>query len=173
MEILVEIALIGMLAATLFHALRLERALGVLKRDRAALEELVVGFNASTRQAEQGIEKLRSSADGAGRQLAKQIDMAQALRDDLAFLAERGERLADRLDGSVRQARAAAPEPVVSISQSHPPALELVHDTDRPARPAVSRFAGETPPAPPAEEPGARLRSQAERDLLKALRMAR
>jgi hypothetical protein len=176
MEVLIEIVLIGMLAATLFHALRLERALGVLKRDRAALEELVVGFNSSTRQAEQGIEKLRSSTDGAGRQLAKQIDVAQALRDDLVFLADRGERLADRLDGSVRQARLAAPEPVTPVSPIHAPALELVHDNDRPARPAISRFAAEAPPAPPgppAEEQGERLRSQAERDLLKALRMAR
>ena len=42
MEWLLEIALIGLLLATMFHAVRLERALGVLKRDRAALEELVV-----------------------------------------------------------------------------------------------------------------------------------
>ena len=34
MEWLLEIALVALLAATLFHAVRLERALGVLKRDR-------------------------------------------------------------------------------------------------------------------------------------------
>jgi hypothetical protein len=33
---LLELLLVGLLLATLFHALRLERALGVLKRDRAA-----------------------------------------------------------------------------------------------------------------------------------------
>ena len=70
MEWLLEIVLVGLLAATLFHALRLERALGVLKRDRAALEELVDGFNASTRQAEAGIDRLRDAAEGAGRQIA-------------------------------------------------------------------------------------------------------
>ena len=32
MEWLLEIALVALLAATLFHAVRLERALGVLKR---------------------------------------------------------------------------------------------------------------------------------------------
>ena len=36
-----DIALIGLLAATLFHATRLERALRLLKRDRTELEELV------------------------------------------------------------------------------------------------------------------------------------
>ncbi|MBN9508243.1 MAG: hypothetical protein J0I21_03900, partial [Alphaproteobacteria bacterium] len=56
MQWAIELVLIALLAATLFHALRLERALGVLKRDRAALQELVAGFNASTRQAEQGVD---------------------------------------------------------------------------------------------------------------------
>ncbi len=148
MEWLLELALIVLLAATLFHATRLERALGVLKRDRATLEALVAGFNASTRQAEDGIERLRAEADGAGRQIARQTEMATVLKDDLAFLTERGERLADRLDRLVRTAR-----PLVADAPRTA--------TTEPQRPDVS----------PAEPP--RARSQAERDLLKALRMAR
>ena len=148
MEWILEIILVVMLAATLFHAVRLERALGVLKRDRATLEALVAGFNASTRQAEMGIERLRATADGAGRQIARQADAATALKDDLAFLMERGERLADRMDALVRAARPLA--------------------ADAPTLPAMP------PPAPPLpDQPEPRLRSQAERDLLKALRMAR
>src|SRR5580692_12402631 len=98
MQWVLEIVLMALLAATLFHAVRLERALGVLKRDRALLEELVSDFNASTRQAEAGIDRLRAAADGAGRQLARQIDSATALKDDLTLLSQRGEGLADRLD---------------------------------------------------------------------------
>lgn len=111
MEWLLEIALVGLLAATLFHALRLERALGVLKRDRAVLEDLVTGFNASTRQAEAGIDRLRDAAEGAGRQVARQIEAASLLKDDLIFLTERGERLADRIDALVRSGRPLASEP--------------------------------------------------------------
>lgn len=142
MEFLLEIVLVVLLAATLFHALRLERALGVLKRDRAMLEELVSGFNASTRAAEDGIGRLRSAADGAGRQMARQIEAAAALKDDLLFLNERGERLADRLDGLVRAGRPFGPDAL-------------------------------PPPADFAPEPEPPLRSQAERDLMKALRLAR
>jgi chromosome segregation ATPase len=149
MEWLLEIVLVVLLAATLFHALRLERALGVLKRDRAALEELANGFNSSTRAAEQGIERLRGAADGAGRQLARHIDTAQRLREDLQFLAERGDRLADRLEQLVRSGRVVAQE-----------APRLSMPEPEPAR-----------SAPASGEP--RMRSQAERDLLKALRMAR
>jgi hypothetical protein len=188
---LLDIALIILLCATLFHALRLERALGVLKRDRSALEELVTGFNASTRQAEQGIERLRAAADGAGRQIAKQIDAANPLKDDLVFLIERGERLADRMEALVRTSRELAPE------ASRVPLAEYQHfeigrgeaaRTDIPhpdfgrvqarsadvARPeAVERAPAPRAPARPDTGEQPRLRSQAERDLLKALRMAR
>ncbi len=143
MEWILEVVLVFLLAATLFHAVRLERALGVLKRDRVALQELVAGFNASTRQAELGIERLRSAADGAGQQIARQVDAALSLKDDLSLLIERGDRLADRIDVLVRAGRPLAVDT---------PRLAVVND-------AI------------AAEP--RVRSQAERDLLKALRMAR
>lgn len=147
MEWILDSLLAVLLAATLFHAVRLERALGVLKRDRAALETLVAAFNASTRAAETGVERLRAATDGAGKQMQRQVDAATALRDDLTFLVQRGEGLADRLDDLVRSARPAAAD----AGPRHPYA----------------------PPARPKEPEEPKLRSQAERDLLKALRMAR
>ncbi len=141
---LLELVLVGLLAATLVHAIRLERALGVLKRDRAALEELVAGFNDSTQQAELGIIRLREAADGAGRHLVRQIEQVRRVEGDLAFLIERGDVLADRLDPLIRAARQAAPRPAAPVG----------------------------PPTIVAEE-APRLRSQAERDLLQALRLPR
>jgi hypothetical protein len=161
MEWILEIALTVLLALTLFHALRLERALGVLKRDRAALAELVQGFNDATNQAEAGIDRLRGAADGAGRQIARHVESAVALKDDLIFLTERGEKLADRMDALVRAARGIterAPEPTRAA-----PSFAAPTPAPNPAAPAL---------ADPAEEEP-RVRSQAERDLLKALRMAR
>ncbi len=108
---ILDAVLILLLAATLFHARRLERALGVLKRDRAVLETLVEGFNDSTRQAEAGIERLHTATDGTGRQIARQIETAQRLRDDLSFLSDRGDRLAERLERTVRGARMLADQP--------------------------------------------------------------
>ena len=146
MEIPLDIVLVVLLAATLFQAVRLERALGVLKRDRAVLDDLIAGFNASTRQAEDGIERLRDAVDGAGRQIARQIDAATTLKDDLILLIERGNRLADRLDSLVRAGRPLGAEP--------PRALQAVSEA-------------------PSDDMGPRVRSQAERDLIKALRIAR
>ena len=142
-QILLEIALIALLVAMLFHALRLERALGVVRRDRAELEDMLRNFNDSTQQAESGIERLRSAADGAGRHIARQIDLAANLKDDLVALIERGERVADRMDGLIRSNR----EPEVPNRRLPPVEPE------------------------PVDEGGPRVRSQAERDLLRALRV--
>jgi hypothetical protein len=180
---ILEGVLILLLAATLFHALRLERALGVLKRDRAVLEELVEGFNESSRQAETGIERLRSAADGAGRQMARQIETAQRLRDDLSFLSDRSDKLAERLEAAVRAARMVTDGTVLqgAFAQAAPAAAPPVKPLPVPA--VVEKLVP-APPAPPRLQPVAvaedraaeaepRLRSQAERDLLRALRGAR
>ena len=155
-EWLLEVVLMVMLAATMFHALRLERALGMLRRDRAALEELVNGFNDSTRQAEEGIERLRAAADGAGRQIARHVDQARGLKSDLEFLTARGEKMCHPLEG---------------IGPTPP----------GPERPAAAGAARLLAPAPSlslasrnaAADQDARPRSQAEKDLLRALRSAR
>jgi hypothetical protein len=146
-----ELALVALLAATLWYAVRLERRLGVLRRDNAALEALVAGFNEATARAEASTARLRAAAEGAGRQVTEQVEGAARLRDDLLFLLERGEQLADRLDGAVREARGA------------------VSERGMPQRANLAPMP--TPPLAEADAP--RVRSQAERDLLQALRAAR
>jgi hypothetical protein len=118
MEWTLEIVLVVLLLATLIQALRLERALGALRRDRVALEGLIEGFNASTRQAEAGVERLKVAADGAGRLIERQINASISLKDDLLLLSERGDRLADRLDALVRAARPLAADGGVAASDS-------------------------------------------------------
>ncbi|MBV9537916.1 MAG: hypothetical protein JOY70_03165 [Acidisphaera sp.] len=153
MEWFLELALSVLLAATLFHALRLERALGVLKQDRAALEALVDTFNASTKLAEQGVDRLRVAADGAGKHIARHTEVATELTKDLQFLIERGERVADRLEACIRVTRDGGSS--ADREQSAGPSP----DVPGPA----SLAANVLEPAP------SRVRSQAERDLLRAL----
>jgi hypothetical protein len=149
MEWMLDVPLVILLTATLFHAVRLERALGALKRDRASLEAMVGTFNASTRAAESGIERLRTAAEGSGRQIQRQIDTATTLKEDLTFLVQRAEGIADRLDEQLRAAR-----PTVAAARQGA------------IRQGASRYE-----QPADDEP--RVRSQAERDLLKALRMVK
>ena len=156
MEWILDLGLAMLLGATLFYAVRLERALGVLKRDRASLEALVATFNASTRAAESGVERLRATTDGAGQQIQRQIDTAATLKDDLTFMVQRGEGLADRLEELVRSTR------------SIPAAANTPYLVPSRPRESEPRGVGQQEVR---EEP--KVRSQAERDLLKALRMVR
>jgi hypothetical protein len=160
MEWMLDITLMVLLAATLFHAIRLERALGSLKRDRTALEALVGTFNTSTHAAESGIERLRAATDGSGQQIQRQIDTAITLKDDLTFLVQRGEGLADRLDELVRAAR-----PAVASAEQPAFRVPYLQSAERGPRMQPAERGSRD------EEP--RIRSQAERDLLKALRMVR
>jgi hypothetical protein len=175
MQFGLEIGLAVLLALTLVQAIRLERALGVLRRARAGLEPLVEEFDGATRHAEAAIARLHEAAETAGRQVGRQSDTAASLKDDLAFLVERGDRLADRLDGLVRSARPLAGGPRLVADRAKLERMDADRQlADRIAAERLEAEAAGPDPALPERMPGrARVRSQAERDLLKALRVAR
>jgi len=97
MDVLVALLLV----VTIGYAVRLNKRLGMLRRDKAKLEKLAVTFSESTIRADESLGHLSSTAD----MMQKQIEAAQALHDDLAFLLDRGEKAADRLEDVVRQSR--------------------------------------------------------------------
>lgn len=154
LEWALQAALLAGLIAALPAAIRLERALSALRRDRAALATSAEGFADATREAEAAISRLRTAADTSGRKVAEQLQVASALREDLRFLTERAEQLANRLDNGVRGGQPAAPT------------------SGRAEAPLSARrelaLAGDAPP--PA---AGSARSRAEEDLLRALRQAR
>lgn len=103
-----------LLLLALPFAWRLERQIAALRREGPALREGAAGIDEATRAAETALARLRATAEGAGRGVAEQLAKAEPLRDDLRYLTERAEALADRLDGLVRVARpmaGAAPAP--------------------------------------------------------------
>ncbi|MFT8245280.1 DUF6468 domain-containing protein [Roseomonas sp. BN140053] len=145
-EWVLQAVLLLLLLAALPFAWRLERQLSALRQDRPALQAGAEGFAEATRQAEAALVRLRATAEGAGRGVAERVAQAKPLREDLRFLVERAEALADRLERLVRDAR-----PLASGAEPR-------------------HAAAPVPAAAGAEEAP---RSQAERDLLRALRLAR
>lgn len=139
-----QLVLLILLGAAIPFAVRLERALREIRKDRTALEASAKGLSEAAAAAEAAMVRLRATAELAARQVQERVSTAEPLRDDLRFLIERAETLADRLESLVRAGR-----PMVGGHEPPAPA---------PARPAP-QAAGETDT----------LRSQAERDLLRAL----
>lgn len=110
LEWTLQLVLLGLLGAAIPFALRLERALREIRRDRGALEGSAQGLGEAARMAEAAMVRLRASAEVAGRQVAERTAVAEPLRDDLRYLIERAETLADRLEGLVRVGRPIAAE---------------------------------------------------------------
>lgn len=134
-----------LLLAAMPFIIRLERGLASVRRDRLALDASAAGLSEATRMAEAASIRLRASAEGAGRQVAERMAAAEPMRDDLRYLVERAEGLADRLDGLVRTARPLAaadgPAPHAAVPQAQSQAerdlLRVL--TQGLARPAAAR----------------------------------
>ena len=97
-----------LLIVTIVYSAVLNRRLTALRADKAELHALVEGLAKTTASAGAGIATLKVTAETVGRELEAQRAKAQALRDDLAYLVERGNSTADRLEGGIRAQRQAA-----------------------------------------------------------------
>lgn len=118
LEWALQLLLLVLLAVAIPFAIRLERQLAALRKERGALEAGAAGIQDAARVAEAAIIRLRAAAEGAGKAVAERIAAAEPLREDLRFLTERAEALADRLDAAVRAARPVAAEPETTAPRS-------------------------------------------------------
>ncbi|MDE2333424.1 MAG: hypothetical protein KGK10_02680 [Rhodospirillales bacterium] len=170
LQIGIELGLVVLLATTLLRAWRLERALGQLRHDRGALDALVTGFRGATESAEQSVARLRQAGTETGRDLARRIEHAGSLREDLGFITQRAEAAADRLEHLVREARGSALSPNQAPGSAQPGGA-----ASTPGARLANRFSAEdfAPSAVSPPEPAERPRSAAERDLLRALKLVR
>jgi len=163
MSIILDILVAVLLVVTIGYAVVLNKRLGSLRGDKEELERLTRGFIETTERAETGIGELRSMTD----LLQERIKRAESLRDDLLFLMERGNSAADRLEVVVRNAR--DQEPVVGAEKTEP-------QPTQPAPDAAAKLGdandapGDLLVADQAERISAGEVSDAERELLKALR---
>jgi prefoldin subunit 5 len=119
---LLELTLIVLLGATLFHALRLERGIAVLRRDRLALTEILASIHSALADAERGVRTLQRAADDIGGGLATNIEAARQAQHDLQFMLDRLENVATKVEGTIRLSRsagepAAAPAPSFSKAE--------------------------------------------------------
>ncbi len=102
---ILDVIVILLLVPTIIYAVILNKRLTALRRSREELSKVVNSFNEATMRAEAGIPKLKKATTEANQTLKDRVDKAQTLRDDLAFMIERAEELAGRLEGAVRAAR--------------------------------------------------------------------
>ena len=93
-----DVAIILLLVPTIIYAVILNRRLSALRNSKDELAKVVSSFNEATMRAEAGIPKLKKATLEANNALQERVEKAHTLRDDLAFMIERAEETADRLE---------------------------------------------------------------------------
>lgn len=155
LALILDVLLILLLLATIVYAMVLHRRLSMLRSEKEGLETFLERMNQATAKADASLKGIRQTAEQAQALLNDPMMKAQALRDELLFLIERADGSAERLAGNSS-----------GKGREEPVAQAPIRKPARRAAPA---------PAPQPEvgpgDDGAR--SQAERDLMNALRNVR
>lgn len=124
-SLVLDILVVALLVPTIIFAVVLNNRLAVLRKNREELARLVAAFNEATVRAESGIPRLRKTSEDSARALQEQVDRARTLRDDLAFMIERAEGMAARLEGAVRQGRGAEGKMAARAAAVPPAAMDI------------------------------------------------
>ena len=188
LRVLLDLIIAVLLVATIGYAITLNSRLTSLRRNRDQMAKIIASFNEATVRAESSIPKLRKAADEAGHGLQERVEKAQQLRDDLAFMIERADTMANRLENVVRSARSEVRTPAPGGGGAAPRAQ---WSGSGPSAPALAPPAAPmAPPVGPVFGRAAQMatmagvsaaseaddfdeRSEAERELLRALQSMR
>ena len=165
-SLLFEGVVAALMIALIVYCVRLDRRLAVLRENDEPIRALIAELHKAAERAEASVGHLKAAGLDAERSLQQAIRTAQAVEDDLVRRS--------RIPTAASIARAAAEAPAPAAPAPAPQAVaaqpSVTRDAARPAaaptsvaRPPVAR-----PPAAPAAT-----RSEAERDLLRAIRFAR
>ncbi|MGH6718725.1 MAG: DUF6468 domain-containing protein [Alphaproteobacteria bacterium] len=109
--VIVDMALIALIAAMIGYCVVLDRRLGRLRDGQAEMIRVAQAFQDAVARAEASLAGFQAAGRVNGERLDRLVAEARTLGDELAFLAERGERSAAVLAG-VRPTRAAGDERV-------------------------------------------------------------
>jgi hypothetical protein len=172
-SVLMDLVVAGLLVAAIVYCVLLNRRLGALRADKGKLEEAIHGLHQVSLRAESGVAALRGAAEDIGRQLQEKIELAQSLREDLAYMIDRSGGVADRLEGAIRANRQATPAPAPQAAPEASDPRQAEKKRRDPVPPAVTKPAAPEP-APAADKNAAAARvagfpSRAERELRRAL----
>ena len=94
---LIDGILIILLVATIFCAVSLSRRLSSLRSDKKNLEKLMGEFHHISEKADKSLTGIRATAEEVSRELAEANAKSRSMRDELAFLVERADRLAEKI----------------------------------------------------------------------------
>lgn len=194
LSLVFDVVLAGLLAAMIFYAVRLNRRILMLRERETEMQTMIMEFNQSSAAAHASASALKSAGTEAEVGVKAAIAKATALRNDLAAMIDQGNALCNRLDykataeaqaeTTARARRPPLPEPrdrePREAAPASPPATPPASRTAppnvanlRPFAPPARAAADVVNAAPQKEQGDLQPRTEAERQLLEAIRAAK
>ncbi|MBE6452030.1 MAG: hypothetical protein E7012_00875 [Alphaproteobacteria bacterium] len=118
LELVINLIIIALLVPTILYAYRLNHSLKMLRQNQNSLAQLVNALNEATFKAENSIPKIKSVTEHSSEGLKEVVDSAKELKDDLLFINERADTLADRLENVISTGRTIKPQTEIVSSTS-------------------------------------------------------
>ncbi len=117
LEIIINLIIIALLVPMILYAYRLNKNLEVLRQNQNSLSKLVSALNEATFKAENSIPKLKTVTEHSSENLKEVVDSAKELKDDLLFINERADNLADRLEQVISDGRQIKTGDIIKMPQ--------------------------------------------------------
>lgn len=90
-----------LLVITIFYCLKLNRRIRVLQDSKSEFSRLIERFDNVTKRAQESIAELQTVSHKVDEKLSGKLDKANFLADDLAFMIEKGNKVANRASSSL------------------------------------------------------------------------
>lgn len=105
LELIINLLIIVLLIPTIIYAYKLNKNLTLLRENQNSLGRLISSLNEATLKAENSIPKLKNVTEVSSQNLQDVVDSAKTLKEDLTFINERADNLADRLENVIHDGR--------------------------------------------------------------------
>ncbi len=101
-EVIINLVLDSVMAAllvvTIIYCFKLNNRIRILQDSKSEFSKLIAQFDQTTNKAQQSIAELQQISSKVNAQLSEKLDKANFLADDLAFMIERGGKLAAKME---------------------------------------------------------------------------
>lgn len=139
LELWLNIAIAILLAATIFYCWLLNRRIQVLQNSKSELAMLLKHFDLSTQRASKTMNILQEASKEAGKSVQQRIEKAQYILDDLNYMMEKADKVAEQMEAGIAIARQrhkieedTVSQVVISAKQATAPKITVNKKTTEP-----------------------------------------
>ena len=100
---IVDLMVAGLLLVTIVYCWKLNKRIRILQDSKSELAQLIADFDESTQHASRSIAEIHAISKKINSNIKLRLEKANYIADDLAFMIEKGNKLADRMEGDIRK----------------------------------------------------------------------